>query len=463
MSDVYAEAYRQARDWLDGLDTAPMGARLSAPELQSAFEGPLPRTGQPADKVIRFLAETARPGLMGNAGARFYGWVNGGAVPSSLGADWLVSAWDQNAALSTVSPVASAIEAVAGKWMKALLRLPEEASFAFTTGCQMAHMTALAAARHAVLADIGWDVETDGLMGAPPIRVFTSRNRHGSVERALRYLGLGTNALHPVATDEMGRMRPEALEAEMIAYQGPAILALNAGDLNVGAFDNFADLIPIAKAHGAWVHVDGAFGLFAQTSKAKRHLTAGIEKADSWATDGHKWLNVPFDCGMAIINNPDAHKAAMTLNADYITATPNARDPIDWNLEWSRRARAIPVYAALMEMGAEGVEAMIDRTSAHCRALIEGIGALPGGEIIACSEINQGLVRFVRAGASEAENDAFTETVMQAVNASGEAFFTSTLWQGRRCMRVSVVSWRTGTDDVTRSLGAIKQVLAEKL
>jgi glutamate/tyrosine decarboxylase-like PLP-dependent enzyme len=274
------------------------------------------------------------------------------------------------------------IEEITGEWLKDLFDLPREASFAFTTGCQMAHVTALAAARHRVLANTGWNVEEDGLFGAPAIRVLTSRNRHGSIDSAIRYLGIGQSNIVDVDTGAMGDMLLDDLERKLSHYDGPIILCLNAADLNVGTFDDFAKLIPVAKAAGAWVHVDGAFGLFARVSERLRPLTDGIELADSWATDGHKWLNVPYDCGIAFVRDTDAHRAAMALGAAYLSPTREARDPNDWNLELSRRARAIPVYAALQELGRQGVASMIDRCCAHCRALVSGIGSLPGARAL---------------------------------------------------------------------------------
>lgn len=460
MTESLKRAHAYADDWLEKLATENVNATANETKLRAAFDGPLPQLGTAAPDVVDFIAENARDGLIGSPSGRFFAWVIGGGVQSALAADWLVSAWDQNAALFACSPAAAIIEEVAGSWIKELLDLPGQASFAFTTGCQMAHMTSLAAARHAVLKRHGWSVEEDGLFGAPRIKVFTSNNKHGSVERAVRYLGLGRGCLHFVATDDLGRMIPEALEREMSDYDGPAIVSLNAADLNVGACDPFAQIIPIAKSKGAWVHCDGAFGLFSRASKKRKHLVDGIELADSWVTDGHKWLNVPFDCGIAIINDPDAHRSAMTLAADYVAPSERARDQIDWNPEWSRRARGIPIYAALKELGRDGVEAMIDRCCDHCLALVEGIGALDGAEVIHLPTLNQGLVRFTSQGNSETENDAFTLGVMEAINASGEAFFSDTLWKGQRAMRVSVVNWQTNKDDVERAIAAAGAAIA---
>lgn len=463
MTDALDRATFHARQWLDSLADCPAGATASAAELRAAFGGPLPETGRDPAAVIDDLAAKAPPGLNANASGRFFGWVMSGALPSALAADWLVSAWDQNVGMFSVAPAAAMIEEIAGEWLKDLFNLPREASFAFTTGCQMAHVTALAAARHAVLAKAGWNVEEDGLSGAPPIRVLTSRNRHGSVDSAVRYLGIGQSNMVDVETGPMGDMLVEDLERKLSHYDGPIILCLNAADLNVGTFDDFATLIPMAQAAGAWVHVDGAFGLFARVSERLRPLTEGMELADSWATDGHKWLNVPYDCGIAFVRDAGAHRAAMSLGAAYLTPSQEARDPNDWNLELSRRARAIPVYAALQELGRRGVADMVERCCDHCRAIVTGIGTLPGARALNDPVLNQGLVRFERPGASVEENDRFTDEIIARVNATGEAFFSGTIWNDRHAMRVSVVSWRTNEEDVSRTIAAVEACLARAL
>lgn len=462
MTKSLEQAFRSARDWLEGLDERPVEARAKLTELRARFEGPLPDFGTAPDDVVSHLVTDTKDGLLGSAGGRFYAWVIGGGLESALAADWLVSTWDQNAALYGCGPVTAVIEEVAGKWLKELFDLPREASFAFTTGCQLAHMTGLAAARHALLKRDGWDVETQGLFSAPPITLLANAQRHTSIERAVRFLGLGTRAITPLETDPSGQILPRALEHALRGSSGRAILVLNAADLNVGTCDLFSELIPMARDAGMWVHVDGAFGLFARVSRTRRYLVEGIEMADSWATDGHKWLNVPYDCGIAIIRDREAHKAAMTISASYIEAESAARDQIDWNPEWSRRARGVPVYAALKELGRTGVEALIDRCCDHCAALVEGIGALPGAEVLAAPTLNQGLVRFNRPGATTEENDAYTDDVMMRINATGEAFFSGTNWNGRQAMRVSVVNWRTTAQDVQRAIAAASSVLSAK-
>lgn len=453
-------AHRAALGWIDGLDRRPVITSAASQELTATFGGPLPEKGSRPEEVIAWLIQNANDGMLGSGSGRFFAWVVGGALESALAADWMVATWDQNAALYACGPAAAVIEEVAGEWIKDLLGLPREASFAFTTGCQLAHMTGLAAARHALLRRVQWDVETDGMFGAPPITIMTNDQKHASVERAARYLGFGRRSLLPLPTDISDRVAPSTLTKALSEKSGPTIVVLNAADLNVGACDPFAELVPIAHEAGAWVHVDGAFGLFAQASPKHRHHLAGVELADSWATDGHKWLNVPFDCGIAIIRDRDAHRAAMTLNASYIAPTSSSRDQIDWNPEWSRRARGIPVYAALKEMGRQGVEAMIDRCCAHCEALVSGIGALPGAQVLHPARLNQGLVRFQRVGQTSEKSDAFTDEIIQKINTTGEAFFSGTTWHGRRAMRVSVVNWRTNSRDVERAITATRNVLA---
>ena len=461
MTDPLDRATFHARRWLDSLPDRPVGATATARDLRAALSGPLPETGRDAAAIIDDLATHAEPGLHANAGGRFFGWVMAGSLPSALAADWLVSTWDQNAGMFTVAPAASMIEEIAGEWLKQLFDLPQTSSFAFTTGCQMAHVTALAAARHGVLQKAGWNAENDGLFGAPRIRILTSENRHRSLDSAIRHLGLGQASMTDVAINPMGDMRADDLARHLAEWEGPKIVCLNAADLNVGTFDDFRTLIPMAQAAGAWVHVDGAFGLFARTSDRLKHLTDGIDFADSWATDGHKWLNVPYDCGFAIVRDSEAHRAALSLSAAYLSPSQDVRDPTDWNLELSRRARSVPVYAALQELGRQGVADLVDRSCAYCAEIVNGIGALPNARALNDPILNQGLVRFEHEGASAEENDAFTDEIIRRVNEKGKAFFSGTTWQGQRVMRVSVVSWRTNEGDVARTIAAVRKALTE--
>jgi len=382
-------------------------------------------------------------------------------LPAALAADWLTAAWDQNAGLYAAGPAAALAEEIAGKWMKDILGLPPHASFAFTTGCQMAHATCLAAARHAVLEKRGWDVEQQGLSGAPRIRILTSSEAHGSFKRAVRLLGLGLGQIEYLAAGEQGRLAEQTLAGALDGTK-PTIVVLQAGDLNIGAFDDFEKLIPIAKRSGAWVHVDGAFGLWTAASPRLRHFVKGVEQADSWATDGHKWLNVPYDCGYAFVADVEGHRASMSHRASYLIHDANARDQMDWNPEWSRRARGFPTYAALRQLGRGGVADLIERCCRFAHDLVIGIGALPGAQILWEPAINQGLVRFCdpQPGAAEEDHDRRTDAVIAAIVAGGVAFFGGTTWRGRRAMRVSVCNWMTSDEDVRRTIASVAKVLA---
>ncbi|MGA7237218.1 MAG: pyridoxal-dependent decarboxylase, partial [Bryobacteraceae bacterium] len=368
------------------------------------------------------------------------------------------STWDQNAGIYASGPAAALAEEISGAWLAELLGIPEGASFAFVTGCQMAHVTCLAAARHAVLERAGWIVEDRGLAGAPPILIFTSRDRHGSVKRAVRLLGLGSDNLIGLDTDEQGRLAPAALEQPLAAVSGaPVIVVLQAGELNTGVFDPFESLIPIARRYNAWVHIDGAFGLWANASPRFRHLLAGAGAADSWATDGHKWLNVPYDCGYAFIADPEAQRASMSYQASYLVFDNAARDQIDWNPEWSRRARGFSTYAAIRQLGRRGIAEIVDRCCDHARALTSGIGGLPGAEVLWTPVINQGLVRFLDPGGED--HDRRTDEIIARVQASGEAYCGGVTWRGQRAMRISVSNWITTDADVERVIAAVANAL----
>lgn len=459
---VLSLAQQYAFSFLNDLDRAPVGATADVETLRKQLNKPLDDLGLAPEQVITELVRDVGGGLLGSAGGRFFGWVIGGVVPAALAADWLTAAWDQNAALYATSPAAAVVEEISGRWLKEILRLPAHVSFAFVSGCQMAHATCLAAARHAVLAERGWDVEERGLYGAPPIRILTSGQRHGSFERAVRLLGLGRAQVVRLTSDDHDRLEPAALQQALEADSAvPTIVLLQAGDINIGAFDDFETLIPIAKRYGAWVHVDGAFGLWANASPRYRYLVKGVEAADSWATDGHKWLNVPFDCGYAFIANAEAHRSSMSHHAAYLTHHEDARDEMDWNPEWSRRSRGFSTYAALRQLGRDGVGELIDRCCKHAYDLVMGIGSLAGAEVLWEPVINQGLVRFLdpSPAATEADHDRRTDEVMAAIVAAGEAFFGGTTWRGKRAMRVSVCNWRTSAEDVQRSINSLAQVL----
>ncbi len=455
-------ACSHALRYLEALDAAPVAATAGLAELRGRLARPLADVGVDPAQVIDELVQDVEGGILGSAGGRFFGWVIGGSTPAALAADWLTSTWDQNAALHACGPAEGVIEEVCGAWLKDLLGLPGTASFALVTGCQMAHFTCLAAARNALLGRRGWNVEHKGLAGAPRFRVLSGSHRHGTFERAVRFLGLGRDCITDLALDAEGRLSETALAEALQADEDlPTIVLLQAGDLNIGAFDSFERLIPLAHSHGAWVHVDGAFGLWVGACPSRRSVVKGVEAADSWATDGHKWLNVPYDCGYAFVADARSHQGAMSMRASYLVHAEEARDQVDWNPELSRRGRGVATYAAIRELGRRGVADLVDRTCRHAHALVTRLGALPGAEVVWEPTVNQGLVRFLdlRPGAGPADHDRRTDAVIAAIDGTGEAFFGGTTWNGMRCMRVSVCSWQTSDSDVDRAVRAVRRVL----
>jgi glutamate/tyrosine decarboxylase-like PLP-dependent enzyme len=455
VSDVLGLTADYAARFLGSLDERPVGSKASVDELRAGLGGPLPVHGSGDARVIADLIAAAEPGVTAIPSGRYFGFVIGGALPAALAADWLTSTWDQNAGLYVIGPSAAVVEEVALEWLRELLRLPEGVSAGFVTGCQMAHVTALAAARHHVLERAGWDLLNDGLQGAPRIRVLVGEQRHVTIDRALRYLGVGARQIEPVAADEQGRLRPEGLRAALAAGSGPTIVCAQAGDVNSGCFDPLDEIADAVDGTHAWLHVDGAFGLWAGASPRLRHLTAGSERADSWTTDGHKWLNVPYDSGIAFCAHPEAHRAAMSVRASYLEQTDpdQARDPIDWSPEFSRRARGFPIYAAIRALGSDGIAAMVERCCDHATRFAELLGAEPGVEILNDVVLNQVLVRF-------GDDDALTQATVKAVQEDGTCWLSGTVWQGKAAMRISVSNWRTSDDDVERSTGAILEAAA---
>ena len=439
-----------AADFLEGVDERHVGGSIGVEELRARLGGPLPDGPTAAGEVIAQLADGADPGLVATAGSRYFGFVIGGVVPAALAADWLTSAWDQNAGLYVAGPSAAVVEEVAGGWIADLLGLPADASFGFVTGCQIAHVTALAAARHAVLERVGWDVNERGLIGAPAVHVVASEERHTTVDRALRFLGLGTACVVPVETDGQGRMLADALQETLRGLEGPTIVSAQAGNVNTGSFDPLEEIADAADAAGAWLHVDGAFGLWAAASPSLRHLVSGAERADSWATDAHKWLNVPYDSGVAFCAHPDAHRAAMGVRASYlIHADPGGpRDQMDWNPEFSRRARGFAVYAAIRSLGRSGIAEIVERCCAHARRFAATLADAPRVEVLNDVVLNQVLVRFE-------DDDATTRAVIEAVQHDGTCWLGGTTWKGKAAMRISVSNWSTTEEDVDRSAAAI--------
>jgi glutamate/tyrosine decarboxylase-like PLP-dependent enzyme len=447
--DVLYDAARLAREFTDGLPSRQVGETATVEELRAGLTRELTEDGEDPRTVIAELALDVEPGLIASPGPRYFGFVIGGALPVAVAADWLTSAWDQNGGGYAASPSLSVAEEVAARWVRELLGLPGDCGLGFVTGCQMAHFTCLAAARHAVLRDAGWDVEAHGLQGAPDLRVIAGANRHVTVDVACRMLGLGGERLQLVASDDQGRMRPEELEGVLDQRSGPTVVCAQAGEVNSGAFDPLSEVVEICRTHGAWCHVDGAFGLWAAVSPARRRLLEGFDRADSWATDGHKWLNVPYDCGIAAVADASAHRTAMTSSAAYI---PDHDEGIPWGFDWtpeySRRARGVTVYAALRSLGRRGVADLIDRCCDHAQVIAARLGAADGVEVVNDVVLNQVLVRF-------ADDDETTNAVIEAVQRDGTCWLGGSTFKGQAVMRISVVGWQTTAGDIERSAAAI--------
>jgi glutamate/tyrosine decarboxylase-like PLP-dependent enzyme len=442
-------AARHAQGWLDSLATRRVPARASAEDVVKALGTELPAGPTPAADVIDLLAAACEPGLTAMPSGRFYGMVIGGSHPAALAADWLVSAWDQNAVLRALSPAHAAVEDVTSAWLLDVLGLPPASGVGFVTGATMSIFTCLAAARDAVLSRAGWDAAADGLSGAPRVRVLVGAQRHDTVDLALRYLGLG--APEPVPADDHGRIDPAALEHALaqLPAGAPAIVMLQAGNLHSGAYDPFPAAIEAARRHGAWVHIDGAFGLFAAASPALRHLTEGYEQADSWTTDAHKTLNVPYDCGIAIVADRAALRAAMSLgHMDYFIQSPTG-DPMELVPESSRRARAIPVWAVLRALGRDGLAALVEGFHQHARAFAAGIAAIDGATV-------ENDVVFTQVCASFG-SDERTASVTARLMADGTTWMTGSRWHDKAVLRVSVSNWSTTPADVARSLAALRR------
>jgi glutamate/tyrosine decarboxylase-like PLP-dependent enzyme len=445
--ELLARTARLAADWLRSQDARPVRVSASAAELRERLGGPLPAA--PADPlaVVEELAAAAEPGLVAIPSGRYFGFVIGGGLPAAVAADWLTSAWDQCAGPYVCGPAAAVAEEVAGGWLRDLLGLPGRASFAFVPSCQTAHLTMIAAARHHVLRAAGWDTEESGMSGAPSILVLTGERRHATVDRSLRLLGIGRSEVVQVPADDEGRMLPDRLRATLAGWRGPAIICAQAGEITTGAFDDLAAIADIAKAAGAWVHVDGAFGIWAAVSPALRHLVTGLERCDSWAFDAHKWLNVPYDSGLAFCAHPAAHHAAMDVTASYLVrADGDAYEPIDWSPAFSRRSRGFAVYAALKSLGRSGVADLVERSCAHARSFAAGLAGVPGCEVLNEVVLNQVVFRFA--------DDRATSRILRDVIDSGEAWLSSTTVDGRKAIRFSVCNWQTSESDVMRALKA---------
>ncbi len=450
-ADAYLPALDRAvahtRTWLASLPGRRIPPRLSADELGDSLGGPLPDGPTAAAAVVDLLAECVEPGLMAMPSGRFFGWVIGGTLPAALAADWLTAAWDQNSGMRFATPGTVAAEEAAAAWLLDLLGLPADADVGFVTGGTMANFTGLAAGRQQVLTDHGWDIDRLGLTCAPRVRVLVGEERHGTVDLALRYLGLG--APTPVAADAQGRIRLDALADALSAGSGPTIVCLQAGNLHSGAFDPLGPAIALAKQHDAWVHVDGAFGLWAGASPRLRHVVKGYEHADSWASDAHKTLNVPYDCGIAIVARSGAVRAAMGMQASYLVHAEGPGDPLDKVPELSRRARGLPVWAALRSLGRSGVADLVDGLAGHARAIADGIATVESAEIL-------NDVVFTQVCAAFGE-DHRTRDVTARVLADGTAWMSGSRWRGRDVLRVSVSNWSTDTQDVALTVEAVRR------
>lgn len=455
---VLEKALELAQHFLGTLRERRVCAAASADELRDRLREVLPEDGIDPERVISDLAQNADPGLVATAGPRFLGFVIGGSLPVAIAADWLTSTWDQNAGGFTASPAASVVEEVTASWLLDLFGLPKWASVGFVTGGQMATFTCLAAARHAVLSEVGWDVEERGLIGAPRVHVVVGEEAHVTVFTALRMLGFGTGTVKRVEADRQGCMRLDRLSRILATCDGPSIVCAQAGNVNTGAFDPFTEIAEATRGHGAWLHVDGAFGLWAAVSSQLCHNVAGMEHADSWAVDAHKWLNVPYDSGFAIVADPAVHRAATTTTAAYLVRSAGeVRDPNEWTPELSRRARGFDVYATLRALGRRGVTDIVEGCCEIARGMAVRLRNMPGVEVLNDVVLNQVLVRFVPPGGGDA--DAFTRQVVAQVQGEGICWPSATVWQGKTAMRISVCNWSTTKEDGARSVAAIRDAV----
>jgi glutamate/tyrosine decarboxylase-like PLP-dependent enzyme len=448
-------ALTYANEYLETLPERPVISVERDAALRRRLGGPLPEQPSDAESVLDALALAGDRGTVATAGPRYYGFVTGGSLPVAMAAEWLAAAWDQNAGLNVMSPLAAAVETIAADWLLELLELPREASVGFVTGAHMANATALAAARHQVLRQAGWDVEADGLQGAPRITVFASAEAHSSIGAACRLVGLGARTVVRVPADDQGRMSPEVLSDALRSSSGPRIVCAQAGNVNTGACDQFPAIVRAVREHSAWLHVDGAFGLWAAAAPERRHLVAGISGADSWTTDGHKWLNVPYDSGIVIVTHPAAHRAAMSQTAAYLTrATDEARDGMDWVPEASRRARGIAIYAVLRQLGRAGIADLVERCCRLAERMATRLRDREGIAVLNDVVLNQVLVRFEAAGVN------VTPEVIEAVQRSGVCWCGGTDWQGEPAMRISISNWSTTESDIDRSADAIVEAFS---
>jgi glutamate/tyrosine decarboxylase-like PLP-dependent enzyme len=442
--DLLENTAQRAVSYLEAIGARSVSPLPEAVEKLSVLDEPLPEEPAPPERVLKLLDEICSPATMAMAGPRFFGLVIGGSLPVALAANWLAAAWDQNTGLYTTTPATALLEQIALGWLLDFFKLPEDAGGAFVTGATLANFSALAAARHEVLKRAGWNVEADGLFGAPAITVVVGAEAHPTLFKSLGLLGLGRNRIIKVPADSQGRMRADGIPP----LSGPTIVCVQAGNVNTGAFDPFSEICERAHASDAWVHVDGAFGLWATTAPSTAPLAKGMTSADSWATDFHKWLNVPYDSGLAVVRNADALRAAMAITAEYLP-TSQFRNPSDFTPELSRRARGVEVWAALRSLGRKGVAELVERTCRHARRFAERLQAA-GYNVLNEVVLNQVLVAF-----GDAET---TNRVISDLQTDGTCWCGGTVWQGQTAMRISVSSWATTEADVERSLDAMLRI-----
>lgn len=452
--DCLDRAADLAREFRQTVDEGPQRALYGYQQMVERFAAPLPQDGAPALETVDRLSQLAVPGLQRSAGSRFFGWVIGGSHPVGVAADWLTAAWGQNAGNPACSPAAAACETVAARWLIELLDLPPESSVGFVTGATMANFVGLAAARGALLERAGWDLNAHGLFGAPPIQVLIGEEAHATVHAALQYLGFGQAQISRIAVDSQGAILPAAFDQALRRAAGPALVILQAGQINTGTFDNFEQLVPLARARGAWIHVDGAFGLWARSSPLHRRLAAGLEHADSWAVDGHKWLQVPYDSGYVIVRDSRAHERAMTISASYLPMASGERDPSHFVPELSRRARGFATWAMISHLGRKGIEAMVERHVRLAQLLAQTLAREPGITVMNEVVLNQVIVRF-GADSPADQADSLTRATISRVQDNAECYVGGASWRGQWVMRISVIGFATDEKEISRTAQAI--------
>ena len=458
---LLARALSHAEQYLGTIHERHVGATASGDDLRRLLRRPLPENGEDGAQVVDDLARAAESGTTASQGPRYFGFVTGGSLPVATAVDWLVSAWDQNAQVYVMSPLASVVEQIAADWLKDLFGLPAIWSVGFVTGAQMASFASIIAARHHVLRQVDWDVERLGLFGAPEVEVIVSEESHRTIFTALRMTGLGGERLHRVETDDQGRMRPDRLAQILQQGSGPCIVCAQLGNVNTGAADPLADIVPLTRARGAWLHVDAAFGLWAAASESRRHLVKGIDGVDSIATDAHKWLNVPYDSGIVLTAHPESHQGGLMVPAHYIQMTEGERDPRAFTPDESRRARGMAVYAALRTLGRRGVSELVERCCRNARRMAEALHRHAQVRLLNDVVLNQVLVRFVPLDGDPRDEGGFTMEVVAGVQRDGTCWLGSTQWKGSGAMRISICNWSTTEEDIDRSASAILRVVEQ--